>query len=118
MLQREEEPNTELCSGPGRATPSAKPKLLEQVRREIRLRHYSLRTEEAYVNWIKRFIHFHKAKPTPDPSGGVETSGWRHPRDMGAAQVRQFLEHLAADGNVSATTQNRALNALVFLYHG
>src|SRR5437667_11713042 len=118
MLQREEEPNTELCSGPGRATPSAKPKLLEQVRREIRLRHYSLRTEEAYVDWIKRFIHFHKAKAAPDASGGGEASGWRHPRDMGAAEVRQFLEHLATDRNVAAPTQDQALNALVFLYHG
>src|SRR5205814_8230503 len=101
-----EVPKPELPPGPQTAIPTSKPKLLEQVRREIRLRHYSLRTEEAYVNWIKRFIHFHKAKPTPDPSGGLETSGWRHPRDMGAAQVRQFLEHLAADGNVAATTQN------------
>jgi hypothetical protein len=92
--------------------------LLDQVRREIRLRHYSLRTEEAYVNWIKRYIQFHKAKPAPDPSGGGEASGWRHPRDMGAAEVRQFLEHLAADNNVAAATQNQALNALVFLYHG
>jgi integron integrase len=88
------------------------------VRREIRLRHYSLRTEEAYVGWIKRFIHFHKSKPSPEPSGGGEASGWRHPRDMGAAEVRQFLEHLASDRNVAAPTQDQALNALVFLYHG
>ena len=88
------------------------------MRREIRLRHYSLRTEEAYVDWIKRFIHFHKAKAAPHPSAGGEASGWRHPRDMGAAEVRQFLEHLAADRNVAAPTQHQALNALVFLYHG
>jgi integron integrase len=79
-----------------------------------------LRTEEAYVDWIKRYIQFHKAKPAPDApdSGGGEANGWRHPRDMGAAEVRQFLEHLAVDNNVAAATQNQALNALVFLYQG
>src|SRR5438876_6437537 len=117
MLPPAEVPNPELPPGPQTAIPTSKLKLLEQVRREIRLCHYSLRTEEAYVDWIKRFIHFHKTKPTPDPSGGAETSGWRNPRDMGAEEVRQFLEYLAAHGNVAAATQNQALNALVFLYH-
>jgi len=118
MLPLGEDPNPELTRRPQPAVPSSKPKLLDQVRREIRLRHYSLRTEEAYVDWIQRYIQFHKAKPAPDPSGGGEASGWRHPRDMGAAEVRQFLEHLAADNNVAAATQNQALNALVFLYQG
>ena len=118
MLPPAEVPNPELPPGLQTAIPTSKLKLLDQVRREIRLRHYSLRTEEAYVDWIKRFIHFHKAKAAPDPSGGGEASGWRHPRDMGAAEVRQFLEHLATDRNVAAPTQDQALNALVFLYHG
>src|SRR6266581_1358700 len=117
MLPPAEVPNPELPPGPQTAIPTSKLKLLDQVRREIRLRHYSLRTEEAYVDWIKRFIHFHKGRAAPDPSGGGEASGWRDPRDMGAAEVRQFLEHLAADGNVAAATQNQALNAQVFLYH-
>lgn len=75
--------------------------LSEAVQRQLRLRHYSLRTEEAYVGWVKRFIRFHAG---------------RHPRDMGAAQVRAFLEDLAVERNVSASTQNQALHALLFLY--
>lgn len=71
------------------------PKLLDQVRDRIRRKHYSLRTEEAYVRWIKRFIFFH---------------GKRHPRQMGAAEVEKFLTHLAVAGRVSASTQNQALN--------
>jgi integron integrase len=65
------------------------------------LKHYSLRTEQAYVDWAKRYILFHKKQ---------------HPKDMGAAQIKAFLEHLAIDLHVSASTQNQALNALVFLY--
>jgi len=84
------------------ALPAApKVKLLDQVRREIRLRHYSLRTEEAYVNWIRRFILYHSK---------------RHPRDMGAAEVRGFLEHLANEGQVASATQHQAASALLFLY--
>ena len=71
------------------------------VRDAIRVRHYSIRTEEAYVSWIKRFIRFH---------------GMRHPKDMGESEVGQFLTHLAVDGKVSASTQSQALNALVFMY--
>lgn len=74
---------------------------LEQVRNAIRVRHYSIRTEEAYLGWVKRFILFH---------------GKRHPRDMGEAEVGAFLTHLAVQGRVAAATQNQALNALVFLY--
>ena len=77
------------------------PRLLDQVRQVLRVRHYALRTEECYVKWTTRFIRFHQL---------------RHPRDMGAAEVEQFLTHLAVDGHISASTQNQALNALVFLY--
>src|SRR6516162_4045684 len=82
--------------------PSAnKPKLLDQVRDIIRRRHYSIRTEQAYVDWIKRFILYH---------------GKRHPRDMAEEEVTEFLTHLARDRNVAASTQNQALSALLFLY--
>ena len=77
------------------------PKLLDQVRERIRTLHYSVRTEDAYVNWIKRFIVHH---------------GKRHPKDMGAAEVESFLTSLAVIGKVSASTQNQALAAVLFLY--
>ncbi|MDP1635267.1 MAG: integron integrase [Gallionellaceae bacterium] len=80
---------------------STPPKLLDQVRDRIRVKHYSIRTETQYLQWIKRFILFH---------------GKRHPKDMGAAEVEAFLSHLAVKGNVSASTQNQALSALLFLY--
>jgi integron integrase len=84
-------------------TPSAesRPKLLDQVRAKLRLKHYSLRTEKAYVDWIRRFILFH---------------GKRHPREMGAEEVVAFLSHLAVERTVAASTQNQALAALLFLY--
>ncbi len=78
-----------------------KPKLLEQVRNIIRIRHYSIRTEKTYLDWIKRYILFHHKK---------------HPKDMGAAEVEAFLTYLAVKLNVAASTQNQALNALLFLY--
>jgi integron integrase len=78
-----------------------KPSLLSQVRRAIRLRHYSRRTEDAYVAWIRRFIHF---------------CGQRHPRELGPSDVTRFLSSLAVDRQVSASTQNQALSALLFLY--
>ena len=78
-----------------------KPKLLDQVRNVIRIKHYSSRTEQAYVDWIKRFILFH---------------GKRHPGEMAEEEVAQFLTHLARDMNVAASTQNQALSALLFLY--
>jgi integron integrase len=77
------------------------PRLLDQVHQVLRVRHYARSTEECYTQWITRFIRFHQK---------------RHPRDLGAAEVEQFLTHLAVDGHVSASTQNQALNALVFLY--
>jgi integron integrase len=75
--------------------------LVDETRRVIRLRHYSIRTEEAYVHWIRRFIRF---------------SGGRHPREMGQPEIAAFLSHLAVDRNVAASTQNQALNAISFLY--
>ena len=81
--------------------PKSAPKLLDQLRDRIRLRHYSIRTEAAYLNWVKRFILFH---------------GKRHPKDMGATEVEAFLTHLAVQGQVAAATQNQALSALLFLY--
>ena len=77
------------------------PKLLKQVCEAIRARHYSLRTEDTYLRWIKRFILFH---------------GKRHPRDMGVQEVQQFLSHLAVAGHVAASTQSQALSAILFLY--
>ena len=74
---------------------------MQQVRDRVRSLHYSFRTEQTYVHWIKRFIFFH---------------GKRHPRDLGAAEVETFLSHLAVDGQVAASTQNLALSALLFLY--
>jgi integron integrase len=78
-----------------------KPKLLEAAREVLRRKHYSLRTEGAYLDWIKRFVLFH---------------GKRHPREMGPAEIQAFLTHLAVEGNVAASTQNQALSALLFLY--
>jgi integron integrase len=80
---------------------SPPPKLLDQVRDKIRVKHYSIRTETQYLQWIKRFIYFH---------------GKRHPKDMDAVEVEAFLTHLAVEGTVSASTQNQALSALLFLY--
>jgi len=78
-----------------------KSRLLEQVRSAIRVRHYSYRTEQTYVRWIKRYIYFHNM---------------RHPVDMGEPEVTAFLTHLAVDKHVAASTQNQALSALLFLY--
>src|SRR5438128_170786 len=78
-----------------------KPKLLDQVRDVIRLKHFSIRTEQSYIHWIRRFILFHHK---------------RHPRDMAETEVTEFLTHLARDGGVAASTQNQALSALLFLY--
>ncbi len=81
--------------------PAGPPRLLDQVRDAIRRRHYSYRTEQAYVHWVRRFIWF---------------SGKRHPRGMGAEEVTAFLSHLASERDVAASTQNQALSALLFLY--
>lgn len=90
---------------PMSVSPAASPgkgKLLNQVREAVRFKHYSLRTEQAYIDWIKRFIIFH---------------GKKHPQTMGADEVREFLSDLAANKNVAASTQNQAFSALLFLYH-
>jgi integron integrase len=78
-----------------------KPRLLDQVRQTIRARHYSSKTEKAYVAWIKRFIFF---------------NGTRHPDEMGEAEVNRFITHLATQDKVSASTQSQALSAIIFLY--
>jgi integrase len=83
------------------APEQGKPKLLDQVRQIMRLRHYSLRTEEAYLGWIRRYILFHDK---------------RHPRELDEKHLSDFLSSLAINGRVAASTQNQALNALLFLY--
>ena len=80
---------------------AAKPRLLDQVREQIRYRHYSIRTERSYVEWVKQFVLFH---------------GKRHPKEMGADEIRAFLTHLATERNVAAATHHQALSALLFLY--
>ncbi len=76
-------------------------KLLDQVRDVLRTKHYSVRTEESYVDWITRYVRFHQL---------------RHPRDLGLAEIEAFLSHLAVDGQVAAATQNQARSAILFLY--
>lgn len=80
---------------------SQQPKLLDRVRERVRFKHYSIRTEDAYVQWVKRFVLYH---------------GRRHPAELGAPEVEAFLTHLAVEGKVSASTQNQARSALLFLY--
>src|SRR5438552_512897 len=83
------------------APATGKLKLLDRVRWHMRFKHYSIRTEQSYLDWIKRFILFH---------------GKRHPREMGEEEVRAFLTHLAVEGEVAASTQNQAFSAVLFLY--
>jgi integron integrase len=83
------------------STNSGKPRLLDQLRAALRSRHYSHRTEQTYTLWVKRFIHFHKV---------------RHPAEMAEPEINAFLTHLAVKKKVSASTQNQALSALLFLY--
>ena len=78
-----------------------KPKLLDRVRWHLRVKHYSIRTEQAYTDWIRRYILFHRK---------------RHPDEMGEEQIAEFLTHLAVEKHVAASTQNQALSALLFLY--
>ena len=77
------------------------PRLIDRYRREMRVRHYSRRTEQTYTRWVKRFIYFH---------------GVRHPEEMAEPEINAFLTHLAVEEKVSASTQNQALSALLFLY--
>jgi len=80
---------------------AVKPRLLDQVREIIRTKHYSIRTEQTYVQWIRRYIYFHNK---------------RHPKDMGEREINAFLKHLAVNRNVTASTQTQALSAILFLY--
>jgi integron integrase len=124
--------------------PNPKLKFLDQCREVLRFKQLSHRTEETYVQWIRRFILFHREKPLTRPAATLShpmgegqsgahglsrhsqvtaevtrpTTGWiwRHPKDMGEVEVRAFLTHLAARRQVGAATQNQALNALLFLY--
>jgi integron integrase len=90
------------CDGPPAQTEAVPPpRLLDRVRSEVRLRHYSLRTEETYVDWVKRFIFYHNK---------------RHPAEMGLTEVEAFLTHLALERHVASATQNQAKSALLFLY--
>ena len=97
-----------------------KSRLLDQLREVLRVKHYSLRTEEAYGQWVRRYLMFcrdHRhLTPTLSPSDAERGKQWRHPRDLGAADVVAFLNHLANVENVAAGTQNQALNAISFLY--
>jgi integron integrase len=83
------------------APPAASPRLLDRLRNQIRLRHRGLRTEKAYAGWVRRFVRFHHL---------------RHPDEMGEAEIESFLTHLAVERGVSASSQNQALAALLFLY--
>ena len=84
-----------------------KPKLLDQVRAKLRLLHYAWPTEKSYVNWIVRYLRFHR-----DAYGGV----WVHPLKMGKPEIEEFLSDLAVNRNVARSTQNQAFSALLFLY--
>src|SRR5215831_19214834 len=93
-------PAPEIGAAPSEE-PATPPRLLDQMREHIRLRHYSLRTERTYLDWVRRYIRFHDLK---------------HPRELGAEHVTAFLSSLANQRHVSASTQNQALAAILFLY--
>ena len=97
VISRSGQPAVDISPPPA----APKPKLLDQVRQAIRTRHYSPRTEETYVGWIKRLIFFRQK---------------RHPAEMGEQEIARFLSSLASESHVSASTQNQALNAVLFLY--
>ena len=106
-------------------TPNPRLKLREQVHEVMRFFHYSPRTEETYWHWIERYLRFHRKNPkhphltpalSPPSEGAERETGWRHPRELGAAEVAAFLSDLATARKVAAATQNQALNSLVFLY--
>jgi integron integrase len=86
---------------PSNAAVASSPKLLDRVRWHLRVKHYSIRTEQAYVDWIRRYILFHQK---------------RHPNEMGEKEITRFLTHLAVEKSVAASTQNQAFSALLFLY--
>ena len=86
---------------PTTAAVASSPKLLDRVRWQLRVKHYSVRTEQAYVDWIRRYILFHRK---------------RHPNQMSEKEITEFLTHLAVKKHVAASTQNQAFCALLFLY--
>jgi integron integrase len=86
---------------PSNAAVASSPKLLDRVRWHLRVKHYSIRTEQAYVDWIRRYILFHRK---------------RHPNEIGEKEITEFLTHLAVEKSVAASTQNQAFSALLFLY--
>ena len=88
-------------SKPDGLTGSKPRKLLDQVSEALRTKHYAYRTEQTYIDWIRRYILFHKK---------------RHPKDMGAEEIQAFITHLATQRNLSASSQNQALSAILFLY--
>lgn len=88
-------------TAPGAAPAPAPPRLLDSLRHAVRVRHYSIRTEDTYLDWVRLFILLH---------------GKRHPRDLGGAEVAAFLAHLAVERGVAPSTQNQAKSALLFLY--
>ena len=94
-------PAADRPAGAPAEAPPARPRLLDELRSQLRVRNYAYRTEQVYVDWARRFILFH---------------GKRHPRDMGATEVSAFLSHLAVQRGVSASTQNQAKSAILFLY--
>ena len=104
-----------------RLLPNPKLKLLDQCREVCRFKQLSPRTEKAYVDWVRRFVVWARVADGGSGLGSGEPGGtpgarWRHPRELGTAEVRGFLTYLAVERNVAAATQNQALNALVFLY--
>jgi hypothetical protein len=94
-------PAVESAGGTPLAAPPSRPRLLDELRAPLRVRNYAYRTEQVYADWMRRFILFH---------------GRRHPREMGALEVTAFLSHLATERCVSASTQNQAKSAILFLY--
>jgi site-specific recombinase XerD len=86
---------------PTTAAVASSPKLLDRVCWHLRVKHYSIRTEQAYVDWIRRYILFHRK---------------RHPNEMAEKEITEFLTHLAVEKGVAASTQNQAFSALLFLY--
>ena len=83
------------------------PKLLDRMRNKLRMMHYAWKTEQSYVRWIERFLRFHRER---------NDGHWKHPHQMGKAEIEQYLTHLAIERNVAASTQNQALSAILFLY--
>lgn len=101
-----------------RVLPNPKLKLLDQCREVIRIKGFTYRTEQAYVDWVRRFVLFCRQPAAGVGKGSKSTPGgqWRHPKDCGPAEIKAFLSHLASDRFVAQSTQRQALNALAFLY--